>query len=113
LIKRDVVVLALAVAGGALIGYIDLGASEGFVPASMILASTFVLSLISPRRAWLWGIVVGLGVPVVHGITQISGRAQAFPFDWSGVALPVAFGLAGATAGWLVRRVLTEGSAPS
>jgi hypothetical protein len=108
--KRDLVLLGLAIAAGALVGYIDLGASEVFVPAGMILVFTFVLGMLAPRLAWLWGIVVGLGVPVMHGIIAIRGQAQPYPFDWSGVFLPIMFGLAGAYAGWFVRRVMAAGS---
>jgi hypothetical protein len=108
--KRDLAVLGLAIAAGMLVGCVDRGASEVFVPAGMILVFTFALGMLAPRLAWLWGIVVGLGVPAVHAMVQISGQAQPYPFDWSGVFLPIMFGLAGACAGWFVRRVMAEGS---
>ena len=56
----------IALLAGLLIGVIDLRATEVVVAVGLILVATLALAVASPRQAWLTGLLVGLGIPLLY-----------------------------------------------
>jgi hypothetical protein len=56
--------LLAAILASACIGYINLHNDEVQLPFGILLLSSFLIGAFKPRHAWVWAIVVGLGVPV-------------------------------------------------
>ena len=74
----DVLCIALAVIGGFLAGAVDFNNDEPQAAVIVIMAFTGLLGLIQPRKAWRWGLIVGLGVPIVYLIaTALSYHSKS------------------------------------
>jgi hypothetical protein len=93
---------------GALVGYLDLHATEVQGPALMIVVSAGALGMLQPRYAWLAALLVGLGVPVAHGLNALLGMKQPYVITpwYSGIVLPLLFALGAAYAGVGLRNIL-------
>lgn len=97
---RHLTLALAAVAVGALAAFVDSRPhwdDTGIVAGGIFLAC-LVLGLLGPRRAWLWALCCGLGVPLVD-------IAISHNF---GSLLAVAFAFAGAYAGVAVRKFATD-----
>jgi hypothetical protein len=46
------------------LGYLNLHNDEVQVPLPLLLSSCFLLGWIHPRHAWVWAIIIGLGIPL-------------------------------------------------
>jgi hypothetical protein len=55
-----------AVCGAIFAGWVDFNNDEPQAAAMLILVVTFLLGLVLPKRAWLWAIIVALGLPGVY-----------------------------------------------
>jgi hypothetical protein len=104
----------LAAVCGAVIGVLDLasGASSDVQPVVLlVLLFSGFFGLVRPRRAWLWALLVGGGVPVGHVLGPALGRAPAYPVEpgrWITLLalIPALLGAgAGAAVGWVVARL--------
>ena len=94
----------LALTLGALAGYIDMIEEDVQLPALMLLLSAFLLGSLSPRRPWLWALLIGLCIPVAHAIGFAIHYQPPYPAPWAPtLILPVVIAFAGAYAGALVR----------
>ena len=45
-------------------GYVNLHNDEVQAPLLVLLLSSFLLGSIRPRRAWVWALIIGLGIPL-------------------------------------------------
>lgn len=98
--RRHLALALAAVAVGALAAFVDSRPhwdDTGIIAGGIFLAC-LVLGLLGPRRAWLWALCCGLGVPLVD-------IAISHNF---GSLLAVAFAFAGAYAGVAVRKLATD-----
>jgi hypothetical protein len=87
---------AAALATGAVITWIDTRPTwdDAGVSAGMLLISGGLFGAVEPRRPWLWGLLIGAGIPLL-GILR-SGNGAAL--------LALGFAVVGAYAGALVRK---------
>jgi len=67
------------------------------VEVAFLLAITFILGLLHPRRAWQWALMVGPALPIADLITGT-------PAPKGLVLVLIAIGLVGAYAGALLRK---------
>jgi hypothetical protein len=83
---------------GITIGYIDSRPSwdDTGVTAVAVLASSLVLGALAPQRPWATALVVGAWIPLFGILTRAN----------YGSLLALAFALAGAYAGMLLRRAV-------
>ena len=68
----------LAALLGALIGLFDRSQSEVQPAVLLLFAAAFGLAFARPRDAWVYGLVVGSGVPIV----DLVGRILHVPAPW-------------------------------
>ena len=62
----DWICLVIAFTGGAFAGWVDFNNDEPQAAALVVLAVTFLVGFLLPRRAWLWAIIVALCLPGMH-----------------------------------------------
>jgi hypothetical protein len=96
--KLPLVLAPLAVGMGLLIAWIDSRPNwdDAGITAGLLVLTGAVFGALRPARPWLWGLAVGVWVPL-FGIV----RHRNF-----GSLLALGAALVGAYAGTLVRRVL-------
>ncbi len=87
----------------AAIGCVDISTEEVFIPALLLLGCGMVLGAWRPRRGWLAGIVLGLGVPAAH----LAARWTHYPVPYH-ASLPATFlalipAVVGGAAGTVMR----------
>jgi hypothetical protein len=96
------ILFALALAIGLAIAYVDSRPTwddAGITAVSLLLAAA-IFGLIAPQRPWLWGVAIGIWIPL-HQIAR-APRFGAF----LGAVVILAFPMVGAYAGKLCRRLL-------
>ena len=90
--------VAVAVALSAFIGWLDFHASEVQPAVLLLLLITGVLSYLDPSRAWLWVLILGLSVQTTHIIATAFGITQRYPMTpaYGGLValIPAAIGAA-------------------
>lgn len=110
----NVILPILALAGGIFIGYVDSHSDTPAITLLLLAVLTFVLGSLGPRRAWVWAILAGVGVPALDFALPRMGLA---PWDTaSPPTIPSCLGIAavamagcfagayaGALLGWAVR----------
>lgn len=64
--RRGWLTIGLAVAFGALLGYIDLNSQEVQLPMLCLLLFSFTLGIAQPKAAWRWGVLMGLSIPISY-----------------------------------------------
>jgi len=75
----------------------ELHTDDTGVEVAFLLAITFILGLLHPRRAWQWALMVGPALPIADLITGT-------PAPKGLVLVLIAIGLVGAYAGALLRK---------
>ena len=95
----------LALALGLFVGYVDWHSEEVQLPALLVLLFAFLLSLAQPKTAWLWALIVGSCIPLVHFIGRRLGYAPLYPIQPNLLAAFIALipAFIGAYSGALVR----------
>ena len=63
------------------IGLFDRSQSEVQPAVILLLACTFVLACARPKDAWVYGLIVGAGIPLV----DVVARTLAVPAPWPSV----------------------------
>jgi hypothetical protein len=66
-----------AIACGCYAAYVDSHANEVVATLLVLLASSFALGCIKPRRAWRWALIVAVLLPGVHVIAFAARRDSA------------------------------------
>jgi hypothetical protein len=61
--SKSLITTLAAVLTAAVLGYLYLHNDEVQLPLLLLLLSTFLLGFVRPRHAWVWVIIIGLGVP--------------------------------------------------
>jgi hypothetical protein len=61
---RNLMMVSVAVLIAALLGYLNLHNDEVQIPLLLLLLASFLLACMRPHRAWVWAIIIGLGVPL-------------------------------------------------
>ena len=99
--RRLPVLLPLASGTGFVIGVIDSGPNwdDTGVTVAALLAGAAIFGAISPRYPWLWGIAVGMWVPLIE-IALPGGAGGYAP------AVAILIALAGAYAGAIIGRMV-------
>lgn len=94
--------LFLAFALGLVIGWVDTRPTwdDAGITVGAVLIVAAAFGLLMRKRAWAWGMAVGIGTPLLNFLLHGSFAAL--------VALPVAF--LGSYAGAFVRRVVDPGN---
>jgi len=62
-----------AMAAGLLAGWIDFNNDEPQAAAIVLALCAAILGFIWPARAWLWAVIVGLGIPAAYFIWPALG----------------------------------------
>jgi hypothetical protein len=104
--RTDAPFYVLAIAGGALAGWVDVKIGDLLFTALLVLASCILLGALRPEKPWRWVVVVGICVPVADLLaylltTQKPSRAQIYESFLA--FLP---GIAGAYGGAIGRGVI-------
>ena len=110
--KQDTTLpIAGALVFGLLAGWLDVNSQEVQLPALMVIAFSAAFGSMSPRRAWLIGLLMGGGVAIFGIGARLLGVPPAGPAPdpwWTGILMPVLIALAAAYLGagmrWLIRR---------
>jgi hypothetical protein len=94
---RNWVLLALAVGCSVAIAYVDSRPTwdDTGVSAAAVAGVCGLLGLLAPRRAWIWALVVGGGIPIAavmagHGLASALAVAIALAGAYAGVGTRVA-----------------------
>jgi uncharacterized membrane-anchored protein len=100
----DLLLLAAGTGVGLAIAWVDSRPTwdDAGVTAFALLLSAAVLAVIVPRRPWRWAMAVGVWIPLSIVVRQPSLRNVLGGF------VILAFPLAGAYGGSLMRRMMTE-----
>jgi hypothetical protein len=69
----DVLWIALAAIGAFLAGAVDFNNNEPQAAVIVIVICAGLLGFIQPKKAWLWAIISGLGIPAVYLIATALG----------------------------------------
>ncbi|HVO44079.1 MAG TPA: hypothetical protein VMT34_15730 [Aggregatilineales bacterium] len=107
---RHVIVLGLAIVFAVFTGYVNLNSSEVPPPLLCVLTFAGLLGLLDPKRAWLWGAVIGLSIVGSYGIgVAIHYPIVDAPRDSGGIlttAVIVVPGVVAAYIGAFARRAV-------
>jgi hypothetical protein len=103
---------ALAVAAGSFAGYVDFHNDEPQPAVLVILVAGGLLGLLAPRGAWLWAIIIALGIPAAYLIGGAIGATPRAPVEPNifGSLLALIPAFLATYAGVLVRRVIATGT---
>jgi NO-binding membrane sensor protein with MHYT domain len=79
--RRLVVVCVLAVLFSAAVGYVDTHAKtdDNLPMVLLLLVVTFLFGVAQPKQAWLWALIVGLGIPLAHLLGLLVGYRPPYP----------------------------------
>lgn len=107
--KYDLLCLGLTLVFAVVAGYVNIHASEVQSVVLVVLVSTFILGWLHPRRAWLWGLVIGLAVPLSYLLGPVFGYFIPYPPSPNVFASLIALipACIGTYGGVLVRKVTT------
>ena len=98
--RPDMWLRLFAIFLGLLAGFVDLQSHEPQLPALLLVASSFFVSVARPRHAWEWALLIGLWVPVAS-VARAAAGFGIVPHTFTAfIALVPAF--FGAYAGVLV-----------
>lgn len=102
--------LILAILGALFAGWVDFNNDEPQAAVLVILLTTSLLGLILPPRAWLWALIVALGIPAVYLTARALGyQPVSLPSPgWYASLLALIPAFIGAYAGALGRFVLDK-----
>jgi len=102
--------LLLAALGAVFAGWVDFNNDEPQAAVLVILVVTIVLGLSLPRKAWLWAIIVALGIPAVYLTARTLGYQPVTPPSpgWYASLLALIPAFIGAYAGALGRVIINS-----
>lgn len=96
--------------GGIFAGWVDFNNDEPQAAVLVILLVTFLLGLLTPKRAWLEALIVALCLPGVYLFARALGYQPASPPSpaWYASLLAIIPAFIGAYAGVLGRIILNN-----
>lgn len=96
----------LALAGGALAGYVDFHNDEVQAAVLVLVAVAATCGLLHPRSSWTFGLLASLGIPVYAFVGRQLGGVPKYPGEIgvAGILLPALIGVATSTIAGFVRR---------
>ena len=105
--RSDTGPMALAVALGLGIGWLDLHTTEVVVTASALLLAGLALGYLRPRAAWRWAVPLALGLPAMAIVGHLFHLPTPEPIRVDPLIVLVAWAFASVScyAGATVRRV--------
>jgi hypothetical protein len=62
-----------AVSGAIVAGYLQIAQPNLLVTVAFILIAGIGLGAMWPDKSWVWGIILGLGIPAAYAITSVLG----------------------------------------
>lgn len=106
----DVICLAAALIGAFIAGAVDFNNNEPQAAVIVIVVFAGALGFIRPKYAWLWAIIVGLGVPLVYLIASALGyRPRGVPEPgWYASLIALIPAFISAYGGVLVRKIIPK-----
>ena len=103
--RRGWLAVGMAVAFGALLGYVNVNSQEVQLPMFCLLLFSFTLGALQPKAAWRWGVLMGLSLPISYFVAfAVNYRAidpPRYPITLAVLVIP---GLVAAYGGALVSR---------
>ncbi len=101
---------SLALVGAALAGWVDFNNDEPQAAVLVILFFTITLGLVQPAKAWLWAIIIALGLPVVYLAARALGSQPVSPPSpvWYASLLALIPAFFGAYLGVLARLMMNK-----
>jgi hypothetical protein len=104
------VCLFFALLGAAFAGWVDFNNDEPQAAVLVILVITALLGCLLPGKAWLWGIIVALGLPAMYLLQRAMGLQPTSPPSprWYASLLALIPAFIGAYAGALVRVIINS-----
>lgn len=104
----DRVCMALAVALGLVIGWLDIHTTEVIVTITGLLSAGVLCGALRPRAPWRWAVPIALGLPLVEGIALAAhvGTAEPIRLDPRVWSVAAALGFTGCYVGALIGRLL-------
>jgi hypothetical protein len=104
--RTTLLLFPLAVLASAGIGWVDTHAEEVQWSVGFLLLGSGLLSVLDPRRAWLWALLLGLSVPAGHLVQRACGGAPPYPLSsFAATFLALVPASLGALLGFGVRRL--------
>jgi hypothetical protein len=102
--------LLVALIGAGFTGWVDFNNDEPQAAVLVIVFTTGLLGMLLPRRAWLWAIIVGLGVPAVYLAARALGYQPTSPPSpgWYASLIALIPAFIGAYAGALARLIINS-----
>jgi hypothetical protein len=76
---KSKVVYLLAAAMMIFLGYLTEHVEEIIWTFGPLLLFSFVLGVIAPKRAWLWGLLIFLTLPLAGFVANLTGYHPPFP----------------------------------
>jgi hypothetical protein len=89
---------------GALTGWLSVRTDEILVLVFLLLSFGCFAGFAAGKRAWQLGIVLGIWAPICNVVAN-SLKPVATPISLPGIIMPMLFGLIGAYAGVLLKRL--------
>jgi hypothetical protein len=106
--SSDTVQYILGALLGICAGVLDVKVGDLLLTALFVLASTMLLGALSPRRPWLWVVVVAAFVPMVQLLAYFFMTVKPYRAQIYESFLGFLTGVAGAYGGSAGRRALEE-----
>ena len=101
------VALILAVAAGALAGYVDLHNDEVQATVLVIVVGAFLLGAAAPRRSGAIGAIIGLCIPAAHLYARVAHMVLSYETSWPWTFLALIPALVAAASGAAARWLLS------
>ncbi len=73
------VCLIIAIFGAALTGWVDFHNDEPQAAVLVILIITALLGWLVPGKAWLWAVIVAIGIPGMYFLLRAQGLQPVSP----------------------------------
>jgi hypothetical protein len=115
---KNKLVIIVSLIFSAYIGYSDLHQTDTPITVAMLLAAGFVVGLFVSNRAWLFGVIIGIGVPIAGFIAawrhmilsgMEHGAVKYWPASYESAVtslVTVIIGIIGVYIGRAVRRLV-------
>jgi len=96
----------LAIALGAIAGYVDLHEEDVQTPLMLLVSFAFFLGFAHPRSAWRWGLIIGISIPAAHLIARAVRYRPPYPVSLPATIMAVGFAMAAAYLGVFMKRLI-------